>query len=172
MKVNDDSRIRIQDPDPLVRGMDPRIRIRPKMSWIRNTGCRIVRRSGIKKTVRRWKKKHPARIHAGGVEAYTLQVQTAVKYLNVWPLLLNLLYDTEKSSVNAGGVEAYTLQVQTAVKYRNVGPLLLNLLTDKSSVNAGITGMPEKSYSGIGISLGCQLCQSGIRVSPVPLVTD
>jgi hypothetical protein len=27
------------DPDPLVRGMDPRIRIRihPKMSWIRNT---------------------------------------------------------------------------------------------------------------------------------------
>ncbi len=26
-----------QDPDPLVRGMDPRIRIHPKMSWIRNT---------------------------------------------------------------------------------------------------------------------------------------
>jgi hypothetical protein len=28
------------DPKPLVRGMDPRIRIRihPKMSWIRNTG--------------------------------------------------------------------------------------------------------------------------------------
>ncbi len=28
------------DPDPLVRGMDPRMRIRtrPKMSWIRNTG--------------------------------------------------------------------------------------------------------------------------------------
>jgi hypothetical protein len=41
LKVKDDSRIRIQDPDPdpLVRGMDPRIRIRihPKMSWIRNT---------------------------------------------------------------------------------------------------------------------------------------
>ncbi len=39
--VNDEnSRIRIQDPDPLVRGMDPRIRIRihRKMSWIRNTG--------------------------------------------------------------------------------------------------------------------------------------
>ncbi len=40
--VNDEnSRIRIQDPDPepLVRGMDPRIRIRihPKISWIRNT---------------------------------------------------------------------------------------------------------------------------------------
>jgi hypothetical protein len=40
LKVNDEkSRIRIQDPDPLVRGMDLRIRIRirPKMSWIRNT---------------------------------------------------------------------------------------------------------------------------------------
>jgi hypothetical protein len=44
LKVNvENSRIRIQDPDPnpdpLVRGMDPRIRIRihPKMSWIRNT---------------------------------------------------------------------------------------------------------------------------------------
>ncbi len=29
---------RIQDPDTLVRGMDPRIRICTKMSWIRNTG--------------------------------------------------------------------------------------------------------------------------------------
>jgi hypothetical protein len=49
LKVNDEySRIRIQDPnpdpdpnlnpDPLVRGMDLRIRIHPKMSWIRNTG--------------------------------------------------------------------------------------------------------------------------------------
>jgi hypothetical protein len=32
----------IPDPDPLVRGMDPRIRIQirihTKMSWIRNTG--------------------------------------------------------------------------------------------------------------------------------------
>ena len=39
LKVNDEkSRIRIQDPDPLVRDMDPRIRIRihSKMSWIRN----------------------------------------------------------------------------------------------------------------------------------------
>ncbi len=37
-------RIRIQDPDPLVRGMDPRIRIRihPKMSWIRDTAWRAV----------------------------------------------------------------------------------------------------------------------------------
>jgi hypothetical protein len=26
------------DPDPLDRGMDPRIQIHPKMSWIRNTG--------------------------------------------------------------------------------------------------------------------------------------
>jgi hypothetical protein len=38
---------RIQDPDPepdpLVRGMDPRIRIRihPKISWIRNTGFNL-----------------------------------------------------------------------------------------------------------------------------------
>jgi hypothetical protein len=43
LKVNDEnSRILIQDPDPdpLVRGIDPRIQIRihPKMSWIRNTG--------------------------------------------------------------------------------------------------------------------------------------
>jgi hypothetical protein len=44
LKVSDENRrIRIQDPDPnpdpLVRGMDPRIRIwiHPKMSWIRNT---------------------------------------------------------------------------------------------------------------------------------------
>jgi hypothetical protein len=41
LKVNDEnSRIQIQDPDldPLVRGMDPRIRIHTKISWIRNTG--------------------------------------------------------------------------------------------------------------------------------------
>jgi hypothetical protein len=42
LKVNDEkSRIRIQDPnldpDTLVRGIDPRIRIHTKMSWIRNT---------------------------------------------------------------------------------------------------------------------------------------
>jgi hypothetical protein len=40
LKVSDEnSSIRIQDPDPLVRGMEPRIRIRIhlKMSWIRNT---------------------------------------------------------------------------------------------------------------------------------------
>jgi hypothetical protein len=44
LKVNDEnSRIRIQDldpdpyPDPLVRGMDPRIRIHTKISWICNT---------------------------------------------------------------------------------------------------------------------------------------
>ncbi len=31
--------MKVHDPDPLVRGMDPRIRIRihPKMTWIRNT---------------------------------------------------------------------------------------------------------------------------------------
>jgi hypothetical protein len=38
LKFNDkNSRIRIQDPDPSVRDMDPRIRIHTKMSWIRNT---------------------------------------------------------------------------------------------------------------------------------------
>jgi hypothetical protein len=31
------------DPDPLVRGMDPRIRIYTKMSWIRNTGYKVVK---------------------------------------------------------------------------------------------------------------------------------
>jgi hypothetical protein len=42
LKVNDENnRILIQDPDldpdPLVRGIDSRIRIHTKMSWIRNT---------------------------------------------------------------------------------------------------------------------------------------
>ncbi len=42
LKVNDEnSSIRIRIQDPLVRGMAPRIQIRirihPKMSWIRNT---------------------------------------------------------------------------------------------------------------------------------------
>jgi hypothetical protein len=42
LKVNDEnSRIRIQDPDPLARGIDPRIRIHRKMSWIRNTGAQV-----------------------------------------------------------------------------------------------------------------------------------
>ncbi len=38
LKVNDESKDPHPDPDPLVRGMDPRIRIHTKMSWIRNTG--------------------------------------------------------------------------------------------------------------------------------------
>ncbi len=53
LKVYDEnSRIRIQDPDPdlnpdpLVRGMDPRIRIHTKMSWIRNTASRNIIWSG------------------------------------------------------------------------------------------------------------------------------
>jgi hypothetical protein len=46
LKVSDEnSKIRIQNPDPLVRGMDPRIliRIHTKMSWIRYTSryCRL-----------------------------------------------------------------------------------------------------------------------------------
>jgi hypothetical protein len=42
--VGSGSRIRIQnqDPDPLVRGVDPRIRIHPKMSWIRNTATKLL----------------------------------------------------------------------------------------------------------------------------------
>jgi hypothetical protein len=37
LKVTEDnSRIRIHNP--IVRGMDPRIRIRTKISWIRKTG--------------------------------------------------------------------------------------------------------------------------------------
>ena len=59
LKVNDEySRIRTPDPDPnpdpdpLVRGMDPRIRIRihPKMSWIRNTATsthKLTNRSSV-----------------------------------------------------------------------------------------------------------------------------
>jgi hypothetical protein len=43
---NEKSRIRIQDPDPnldpLVRVMDPRIRIHSKMSWIQNTGLILL----------------------------------------------------------------------------------------------------------------------------------
>ncbi len=58
LKVNDENS-QIQDPDPdpnpdpLVRGMDPRIRIRihPKMSWIRNSAGKpiIFERSKFKK---------------------------------------------------------------------------------------------------------------------------
>jgi hypothetical protein len=48
LKVNDEnSRIRIQDPntnpDQLVRGMNPRIRIHTKMSWTRNTEQQVPR---------------------------------------------------------------------------------------------------------------------------------
>ncbi len=44
LKVYDkNSRIRSDpDPDPLVRGMDPQIRIHTKTSWIRNSGLIIV----------------------------------------------------------------------------------------------------------------------------------
>ncbi len=42
--LDPDPLVRGMDPDPLVRGMDPRIRIRlhPKMSWIRNTGLKEI----------------------------------------------------------------------------------------------------------------------------------
>ncbi len=47
LKVNEENgRIRIWDPDPnpdpIVRGMDPLIRIHPKISWIRNTAKRFT----------------------------------------------------------------------------------------------------------------------------------
>jgi hypothetical protein len=39
LKVNDEKEQDLDPhPDPLVRGMDPQIRIHTKMSWIRNTG--------------------------------------------------------------------------------------------------------------------------------------
>jgi hypothetical protein len=41
LKVNDENsriRIRIRNPYPLIRGMNPRIQIHTKMSWIRKTG--------------------------------------------------------------------------------------------------------------------------------------
>jgi hypothetical protein len=52
LKVNDEnSRIRIQDPDPnsdpLARTMDPRIRIHTKMSWIRNTDFLYQERTAL-----------------------------------------------------------------------------------------------------------------------------
>jgi hypothetical protein len=50
LKVSDEnSRIRIPDPDPLVRGLDPgiRIRIHPKISWICNTPLLTVGRPCI-----------------------------------------------------------------------------------------------------------------------------
>ncbi len=40
--MDENNRIRIQDPDPFVRGMDPWIRIHTKMSWIRNTAVHAV----------------------------------------------------------------------------------------------------------------------------------
>ncbi len=47
LKINDENtRIRIQDldpdPGPLVKGMDPRIRIHAKMSSIRNTDINVL----------------------------------------------------------------------------------------------------------------------------------
>ncbi len=65
-----------------------------------------------------------------------------------------------------GGGQEYTLHVHRRLV------VVLNLLcdNDKLKVNAG---MPGKSQSGIGIVAGSQLRQhSGIRASPLPLVTD
>ncbi len=43
-------------------------------------------------------------------------------------------------------------------------------LAVKSTVNAEMSQYQEKDWSGIGIFTVSQLCQSGIRVSPVQLV--
>jgi hypothetical protein len=40
LKVNDENPDPHPDPNPFVRGMDPRIRIHTKMTWIRNTACK------------------------------------------------------------------------------------------------------------------------------------
>jgi hypothetical protein len=66
LKINDEnSRIRIQDPDPdpLVIGMDPRIRIRihPKMPWIRNNAysslsSTVVKTLSVQSKYKRWVK--------------------------------------------------------------------------------------------------------------------
>jgi hypothetical protein len=68
-KVNDENsriRIRIRDPDPLVRGMDPRIQIRirihPKISWIRNTAIQYTRRKSAKPSAKKIHKHHMPRI--------------------------------------------------------------------------------------------------------------
>jgi hypothetical protein len=41
------------NPDPLVRVMDPRIRIHPKMSWIRNTASYKLKWMFWKKTFKK-----------------------------------------------------------------------------------------------------------------------
>jgi hypothetical protein len=50
LKVNDEN----SDPDPLVRGIDLRIRIHPKMSWIRNTTLNYKKIHGGKLCTRWW----------------------------------------------------------------------------------------------------------------------
>jgi hypothetical protein len=42
--IIDSSSVPDPDPDPPVRGMDPRIRINTKMSWIRNTGFQMLKK--------------------------------------------------------------------------------------------------------------------------------
>jgi hypothetical protein len=64
---------------------------------------------------------------------------------------------------------------RTAGIYRNVGPLLLNLLydTDKSLVNAGMTEKVSSASAFLpAVNFVSPTSVFGIRVSPVPLVTD
>ncbi len=64
--------------------------------------CRTVRRSGLKKLQEGGKRNTLHVYTVGGVQAYTPQVHTAGIYRNVGPLLLNMLYDTDKSLVTDG----------------------------------------------------------------------
>ncbi len=80
LKVNDENnRIRIIDPDrdPLVRGMDPRIRIRihPKMSWISNTGWSMAVLGGGGAAVHGWGCQHQVQLRAVPTPGGLLQTQ-------------------------------------------------------------------------------------------------
>ncbi len=74
----ENSRIRIQDPDlnpdPLVIGMDPRIRIHPKMSWIRNTGLEDPPRHQMDSS------NDPGHFYGGAADFFFTNVSKIVKY--------------------------------------------------------------------------------------------
>jgi hypothetical protein len=81
LKVNDENRrIRIQDPDPdpLVRGMDPRIRIRihPKMSWIRNTAKEEMYRRGFLQSFNRYME-----------EVLAIQSRKCISRIDMYPIV-------------------------------------------------------------------------------------
>jgi hypothetical protein len=51
--------LKVNDPDPLVRGMDPRIRIHTEMSWIRNTGSFSIPDPGSRIRIKEFKYFNP-----------------------------------------------------------------------------------------------------------------